>query len=265
MSITKVGDINLFYKEFGQGEPVVFISGFAADNTTWNGIIDEFAKSYRVIVFDNRGVGLSDCPDYPYTVDMMTDDVVLLCQALSIKNAHFIGNSLGGCIVQNLVYKFPELTKTAVIGNSFSKLNSRLKLWVEARAALFKCNIPEEILFKYTLPQLYSNNFLARSGMIENLIQLMKANSSPVTELGFCCQMQALFNFDSSAWLKEITRPCLVICGDDDLLADMAEAHKLVELIPNAQHYCFKNVGHLPHIEEPKMYNKLVLDFIAQR
>ncbi|MBU0744069.1 MAG: alpha/beta hydrolase [Gammaproteobacteria bacterium] len=264
MPTIKVNNINLFYKEYGQGEPIIFVSGFAADNTIWGNIVNQFAKFYRVIVFDNRGVGLSDHPNYPYTVDMMTDDVVDLCHNLNINSAHFIGNSMGGCIVQNLAYKFPQLTKTAVIGNSFSKVNSRLKLWVESRALLFKSNIPEEALFKDILPQVYSNEFLARHGMVENLIQLMKLAPPPVTEASFYCQMHALLNFDSSAWLKDITRPCLIISADDDLLADVAHARKLSELIPKAQYYCFKNVGHLPHIEQSDIYNKLVLDFLAQ-
>ncbi len=260
----KVNNVNLFYEETGQGEPVVLISGFSAVHQIWEGMVPAFAKKYRVITFDNRGAGLSDCPNYPYTIDQMTADVVNLCQLLNIQKAHFIGNSMGGCIVQNLAYKFPHLMKSIVISNSFPVINSRSKLWVESRAALFKIDIPLEALFKNFLPQLYSNSFLARPKMIETLIQIMQSSPAPITETGYLNQMQALFNFDSSTWLHHISCPCLIINADDDSLADVAGGQKMAQTIPNAVFYCFQNVGHLPHYEQPELFIKLVFDFMAK-
>lgn len=260
----KVNDIKLFYKELGQGEPVIFISGFSAAHQVWEPVFSSFAQKYRVITFDNRGSGLSDCPDYPYTIDQMTNDVIDLCQQLGIQKAHFVGNSMGGCIAQNLAYKFSQLTKSIVLGNTFSTVNPRLKLWVESRAALFKLDVPSEALIKNILPQIYSNDFLARPKMIETLIQMFQAGPPPITELGYLNQMQALLNFNSSKWLSKVSCPCLVINADDDVLIGVTEGQMIAKTIPNAEFYCFQNVGHIPHHEQPELFIRLVSDFITK-
>lgn len=265
MPTIRVNNINLFYKEIGQGDAIVLICGFTATHSMWEGVIGEFAKQHRVIIFDNRGVGLSSCPDLPYTIDQMTEDVVALCNALNIESAHFIGNSMGGCIAQNLAYKFPKLTKSTVISNSFPTINCRLKLWLEVGLQLFNVVMPIETRFKNILPQIYSNKFLERPNAVENLIQMMKSNPTPISEPGFRNQMNALLNFNSSNWLQNISCPCLVINADDDLLADIAGGKKMSELIPKSEFYCFKDVGHFPHVEQPEIFNSLVLDFFAAR
>src|SRR5262245_36132533 len=57
MSLAKVGTLDLYYDEQGSGDPLLLIMGLAADSTAWMFQVPEFAKHYRTIVFDNRGVG----------------------------------------------------------------------------------------------------------------------------------------------------------------------------------------------------------------
>src|SRR5262245_16101500 len=96
-----VGNINLYYESYGAGEPLVCIAGFSVDHLAWQSIVELFAKNYNVIIFDNRGAGQSDCPDIPYSIDMLADDTIELCKALDITRARFIGSSMGGMILQN--------------------------------------------------------------------------------------------------------------------------------------------------------------------
>lgn len=258
--------MELFYEDMGQGEePIVFISGFAATHQTWGVVGATFAKRHRIIVFDNRGSGMSACPDYPYTVDQMTNDVVGLCQALGISKAYFVGNSMGGCIAQNLAYKFPDLSRGIVLSNTFTVINSRSRLWIESRAALFKVAVPLEALLKGFLPQLYSNSFLEHPGMVEKLMQMMQSEPMLVTEEGYLNQKQALFDFNSTNWLQKILCPCLVINADDDILVSAASGQEMARKIPHAEYYCFRNVGHLPHCEQPDLFVEVVSNFIAKR
>jgi len=85
----KANNINLYYEIHGQGQPVVFVAGFSGDHTAWQNLIADYAKNYQVVVFDNRGIGQSDCPDYPYTIEMMADDAIGLVKALQLGGSFY--------------------------------------------------------------------------------------------------------------------------------------------------------------------------------
>jgi pimeloyl-ACP methyl ester carboxylesterase len=91
MPLAKLNGININYKAEGQGEPLVMIMGFTANRSNWMPQIPFFKRFYRVITFDNRGVGKSDKPQGPYSTKMMADDTVRLMDLLGIKKAHIMG------------------------------------------------------------------------------------------------------------------------------------------------------------------------------
>lgn len=80
----KINDINLYYEQQGQGQPVVFISGYSVDHLCWVDIPLAFSTDYQAVVLDNRGSGQSDRPDFPYSIDLLAEDVVALCKALNL-------------------------------------------------------------------------------------------------------------------------------------------------------------------------------------
>ena len=256
-----VNNVSLYYEIYGTGQPIVFVAGFSGDHTAWQNIVAEYAKSYQVIVFDNRGIGESDCPDYPYTTDMMTDDVVGLARTLKLGAVHLVEHSFGGCIVQNIAYKYPELVKSIVIANSFAKANVRLRLYTEIRAELINANAPDSAVIKFVSMLCWSQLYLKQPGMIKKLVQ---EGFFPITITGYKHQANAMFNFDSTQWLNKIKVPCLIIGADDDMLATVEQAEYLKQNISGSEYYCFKNVGHVPHVEQPGFFNKLVLKFISQ-
>ena len=88
---------------------------------------------YQVIILDNRGAGQTDVPDGPYTVDQMANDVAALCSALGIHQAHFVGNSMGGFILQTLAFRYPELVKSAIIGNSAATIHTAFHIYVDVQ------------------------------------------------------------------------------------------------------------------------------------
>ena len=91
MPTVKVNDINMYYEISGDGEPLVLIAGLGTDLTIYEPIIARLSKKYRVVAFDNRGVGRTDKPDIPYTID----DTAGLLRATGIKQAHVLGVSIG--------------------------------------------------------------------------------------------------------------------------------------------------------------------------
>jgi pimeloyl-ACP methyl ester carboxylesterase len=256
----KTNGINLYYETYGVGEPMVFVAGFSADHRAWQNVIDTYAKRYQVIVFDNRGIGQSDCPDYPYTTEMMADDVVGLIHELKLKNPYLIGHSFGGCIVQTVLKNHPTLAKSAILVTAPYKLNIRARLYTEARLELMKANAPEKSVVKFITLLCWSDRYLSQPGMAK---QLVKDGFFPITITGYENQLNAALTFNSQEWLHKIQTPCLIIGADDDLCVSETETEFLAANIPNTEYFCLQDVGHVPMVEQPDAFNELVLNFIA--
>src|SRR5262249_23607550 len=100
VSTARVGTVDLYYEEHGSGDPLLLIIGLAADARAWLFQLPDFARRYRTIVFDNRGVGRSSKPSGPYTIHEMADDAAGLLETLDVARAHVVGVSMGGMIAQ---------------------------------------------------------------------------------------------------------------------------------------------------------------------
>ncbi len=140
MPIVKVNDINMYYEIHGEGEPLVNIQGWGVEITSakFNApqIIGEFAKHYRVIAFDNRGVGRTDKPDVPYSIEMMAEDTIGLMNALGIERAHIVGGSLGGCVAQVIAAKYPERVNGLVLHGAWTRMPLSAKITTKVLLSL---------------------------------------------------------------------------------------------------------------------------------
>ena len=113
MPIFKYNSIEINFLTEGIGEPIVFISGIGQKMSGWNFQIPFFKQKMRVITLDNRGVGKSSRPNYPYRMEMFVNDVKNLLDYLDIKEKiHLCGHSLGGMIAQHFALDFPEMVST---------------------------------------------------------------------------------------------------------------------------------------------------------
>src|SRR5207245_1981946 len=116
------------------------VMGFAGDHLAWGLQIPAFAAKYRVVAFDNRGVGQSDAPDAPYTTPMMADDTVGLMDALGIARAHVCGVSMGGMIAQEIALRHPGRVRTlqlhATLARPDAYMHALSASWGELRPKL---------------------------------------------------------------------------------------------------------------------------------
>lgn len=264
MPKAKINDITLYYEIHGAGEPLVLISGFGADHVGWTPVLDAFAKHYQVILLNNRGSGQTDAPIGPYSIVQMAKDTAALCDFLSIKQAHFIGNSMGGYIVQQLAHDYPALTKSIVISNSSLYTESVFHYYLAAQLELMKSNAAPETLMRAMCTWIFSYHYLSQPGKYDELIQWGKSNPYPFTIAGYEGQFAALKNFDSREWANRIAAPTLVLASDHDIILCPVLSKKIVSAIKHAEFYCFETCGHIPHIEKPHEYVRVVQNFLEQ-
>ncbi len=263
MTLAYVNGLNLYYEEHGAGEPLILIAGFSVDHRAWQPVIEPLSRHYRVIVFDNRGSGQSDCPPGPYSIDMMAQDAVSLLDELSISQAHIIGNSMGGLIVQQLIGHYSHRVKSAVITNSVARVDRRAKLAFETRYELLQQNMPLEVLIKDGLAWCHSSQYLSQPGQLDRLVT--EGLKSPVkfSLSAYQSQLAAMVTFDSTAWLEQITVPCLVVGGDEDMIFPPRFTQQLAQSIKGAEYVCFDQCGHLPFVEYPQEFCLRVNKFLV--
>lgn len=266
----KVNDVNLHYEILGQNNAnngtVMFVSGFSADHSSWLSVAPLFAQKYRVVLFDNRGVGRSDAPNYPYHIDMMVDDTAKLIQELNLGKTHLIGNSMGGIIVQGVSAKYQNLVASSILSNSFYKPqdHGRLKVVIESNIQLQQSDIKHPSLVIMLTAGLYSNNFLSDQNIFSQMIHKILNNPHPVTKETYFNQAQALLESDTSSWLTNINCPTLIIHSDEDFWSDAKQANYLHKNIKNAKIHCFNQVGHVPHVEKPTDFSNIIMEFISK-
>jgi 3-oxoadipate enol-lactonase len=115
MPTARVNDITMYYEIHGEGEPLVLISGLNSEHSLYRGMLPKLAARYRVLVFDNRGVGQTDKPDIPYSMVMMADDTAGLMEAVGIEKAHVLGTSMGGRIAAALALQYPQRVESLIV------------------------------------------------------------------------------------------------------------------------------------------------------
>jgi pimeloyl-ACP methyl ester carboxylesterase len=113
----QVGDVKLAYYTRGEGEPLLMINGFMSSMSLWDPLmIEELAKQHQLILFDNRGVGLStDTGENNTTIPQMADDAAGLLKALGIKKANILAYSMGARIGQQFLIRHPDMVNKAVL------------------------------------------------------------------------------------------------------------------------------------------------------
>ncbi len=99
----------------GTGEPLLLIQGLGYGRWGWDPVVPGLAERYRVLTFDNRGIGESDKPDGPYTAREMADDALQVLDEAGVERAHVLGASLGGMIAQELAVKAPDRVDKLVL------------------------------------------------------------------------------------------------------------------------------------------------------
>ncbi|HBA84514.1 MAG TPA: hypothetical protein DCZ95_10510 [Verrucomicrobia bacterium] len=253
--------INIYYEEQGAGEPIVCMAGMAASHDSWTPARAELARHFRVVTFDNRGIGQTDAPDAPYSIDQMADDTAALIDALALHSAHIAGQSMGSGIAQSLAVRHPQRVRKLILCNPFTRISETALFVFRTNAHLLREGAPASLAFEVILPWLFSDAFFQDQTKVRATIELTRALPPQQTLQAFERQIDALAAFDSEKMLKNISAPTLIIAGAHDLMTPADAARAMAQRIPHAR---FETVaaGHLSIVESPAVVSKLIADFL---
>jgi 3-oxoadipate enol-lactonase len=256
------GEVRIAYELVGTGEPVLLIHGLGYDRYGWGPAPGLLGEEFRMVLFDNRGVGESDAPPGPYTTRMLAGDALAVLDAAGLERAHVVGTSLGGMVAQELVLAHPERVNRLVL--ACTTPGSLRAYPYPQRTLMLFAEFPqlplEEGLRRFVENALADRTVEARPELVEEIYAYRLAHR-PALE-AWQSQGAASLGFDVFDRLGEIRTPTLVLSGTADNVIDFRNSELVAEGIPGARLELFEGLGHLFFWEEPERFAGTVRGFL---
>ena len=261
----KIGDINMAYKSFGTGPPLLLIVGSGGTMDSWNPtLLKELSSKHKVIVFDNRGMGGSTPGTKKFTIEQFSEDTLGLLDTLKIEQADVLGHSMGGMIALELSLSHPDKVAKLVIvgsdcgGHQSIPANNEI-IESEYEKSLSESNegdSPENVLLKALL---YPEEWRK-----QNQDKLEKFNFTISNVEMFQRQKLAVESWEGTCQeLKKIDHETLVIAGMQDIVVPPSNSLILAENIPESWLVQIKGAGHGVMGQYPDKIGQIILAFLS--
>jgi pimeloyl-ACP methyl ester carboxylesterase len=257
------------YVEMGSGPPALFVHGLSGAWQNWLENIPHFARTHRVIAIDLPGFGASPMPPWEISIPAYGRFLRDFCERLGIERCSLIGNSMGGFIATEVSITEPERVDELVL------VSAAGITWARARrepatmlARIGRAAAPLALRWHMSgirRPHLRRRAFqgvyfdpggLRREALWENIVPALR---SP----GYFDAMTTLVGYDIRDRLEEIEVPALIVWGRNDRVVPVPAALAYRRLIgENAELVIFDRCGHVPQIERPVRFNRVVERFL---
>ena len=258
MKIADIDGLRLHYRDEGddEGAAIVFANSLGTDLRLWDQIVPRLPRGLRVIRYDKRGHGLSDCPSGPYSMETLVSDAERLLDHLAVREAAFVGLSIGGMIAQGLAAKRPDLVRAMVISNTAARIGTP-ETWQERIDAVRSGGIEalaDGVLERWFSPTFRKNDELAawRNMLIRQPVE------------GYAGCSAAISSADLTVTTRQLTLPTLAIAGSTDGSTPPDVVKATADLIPDSSYRLIEGAGHLPCVEKPAEYAEILTAFLTE-
>lgn len=265
MPTLRVADAEMFYRERGEGPPLLLLAGHGTDSVYWGLQLAGLSRDFRVIAPDHQGIGRSSRGTAPLTIERMAEDALGLLDRLEIASAHLLGHSMGGLIAQALALRAPERVRRLVLAASFCRVPARARFMAGLRGEILarlgaRAYATLMMGWSYTLGFFEARGQEAwelRERWVRHLERL------PLDPRVLAEQAEAVAALDLSERLGALACPTLVIVGEEDWLAPPELSRELAERIPGARLVVLPGAGHALNIERAPEFDAAVRAFLA--
>jgi len=233
---------------------IMFANSLGTSLHLWDGIISLLPKELRIVRYDLRGHGQSDVPDAPYTMGQLVSDAEAVCDALDVRDAMFVGLSVGGMIAQGLAVKRPDLMRAMVLSNTAAKIGTP-KMWQERIDAVATQGL--QAMADAVLQRWFGRDFYGTPAMAPWKEMLLA--TPPQGYAGVCAAIAGTDFYTPTSGLR---LPTLGIAGSQDGATPPDLVRETVDLIPGSQFHLMQRVGHLPCAENPQAFVAILNRFL---
>jgi 3-oxoadipate enol-lactonase len=250
--------VKLAWESHGEGVPVLLVHGLGYTREGWGPQRERLARRYRVLSYDNRGIGESEIPPGPYTVADLAGDALQVLDETGVERAHVVGTSLGGMVAQLLAAEHPERVDRLVLAattpggaGAFPLPQRTLALMAEPPT------LPPEV----ALRRFVENALAPGSPFVDEVLAYRRQH--PPDPAGWAAQAAAGAAWDADGRLQRITAPTLVVTGTADAVVDPRNAQLLADAIPDARIELIDDAAHLLFWERAEEFASLVERFLG--
>jgi pimeloyl-ACP methyl ester carboxylesterase len=258
------------YVELGEGEPILFVHGISGCWQNWLENLPHFAGTNRVIALDLPGFGSSPMP--AWDIDMPAYGRLLhdFCEKLGIDRATLVGNSMGGFIAVEAVTTMPGrfdrlvLVSAAGIMNTWNpQLRATVTAWAWKEFGPRLAGRGRAIVGRPRSRELVFRAFVRYPRRLRDDLLLAQMEGGLKRAEGFGDALQALIAHDIRERLGTIEMPTMIVWGLADQVIPVAAAVSYHRRIPESRLEIFERTGHVPQLERPLRFNRLLEDFLA--
>lgn len=274
----RVGEIDIAYKVFGKGDPILLFNGASASMDAWDpSFLRSLSSNHTVVVFDSRGVGNTTTGSKPYSMQLLANDTAGMMDALKIQEADVLGYSLGGHIAQQFTVTHPEKVNRLILvattcggKDGIPKPPEFIKLQSEiVNKSLSNVSISQEEMKSLVSASLGSGWIRLHPESVENIPDIQQAKPS-ISPDAMKNQVNAGFAWEATNWngacdeLAKIAKSTLVITGtDDNLYIPHANSLVIAGKIPGAWLVQIKEAGHAVMDQYPDEISKILQTFLS--
>ncbi len=249
--------IPIGYDVTGRGIPVLFLHAFPLDRSMFSPL-----PGVRLITFDAPGAGESGLPPGDLRMETLADIAAGVLDLLRIEKAVVGGVSMGGYAAFGFVRRHPGrllgliLSDTRAVADSPEGRKARYEMRDAARS------LGSAEIARRMLPRLLGETTRRENPAVVEQVRLMIERQDPE---GIAHLLEALAERrDSTALLEQIAVPTLVVAGEEDVIATVAESSEMAKRIPGARLAIIPKAGHLPNLEQPERFEKAVESFLQE-
>jgi pimeloyl-ACP methyl ester carboxylesterase len=267
MPVVDRGDAQIWWDAEGEGEPLLLIQGLGYSSDMWWRLLPGLTPKFRVIRFDNRGVGRTGVPAGPYPVATMAADALAVLDAAGETSAHVMGVSMGGFITQEVVLTAPERVRSLILGCTATggpEMVAAEPAAMEMVAS--RASMSAEEAAEVAIPFVYAKG-TPRSVIDEDFAVRLKI---PTTAEGYANQLAGVAAWGASEGigavrLGAIGVPTLILQGDEDRLVNPANAEVLAKAIPGAELVILEGASHIFFSDQPAASAEAITSFLERQ
>jgi pimeloyl-ACP methyl ester carboxylesterase len=265
---------SIAYRAAGDGPVVLLVHGMAGSSETWRLVMPALAKRFTVVAPDLLGHGASAKPRCEYSVGAHANVLRDLVAALGHERATLVGQSLGGGVVMQLAYQFPErcerlvLVSSGGLGREVSGLLRALSMPGVEQLFPLVCS-PALRDAGRRLAAWVGDRFVRPAPVAEEMWRCWSALADDDARRAFFRTLRAVVDATgqtvcaSDRLYLAALLPTLIVWGARDGLIPMHHGVAAHEAIPGSRLVVFDDVGHFPHCEAPERFVETLVDFIA--
>ena len=259
-----VGGVPMSWREAGSGEDVlVLVHGFPFNSAIWRPQLEAAPAGWRVIAPDLRGFGGGAVvTGSRLPMDLLAQDVLSLLAHLGVRSAVVCGHSMGGYVTFAMLRKAPRLIRGLLLANTRATPDSAEGKQGRVKNAKHVHAHGTQALIDALVPRLLAAETRAGSPDIEEELRaVMRAAPAPAVVAALLGMAERP---DSTPQLRSINVPTQLVVGASDEITPPGDARLLARAIPGSQLEIIERAGHLPSLEQPAVFNRVLTGFLER-